>query len=167
MPGQEAGDGISCVPFRRDRRELLPLFRLADDSERQIQSYLYRGEILVAAESGQALGHALIVQLETEGDFELKSIAVLDSRQGQGIGGMLLKATVRYCSMRNGRRLKVATSIADSNAIGFYLRHGFRASAIVRDAFTEEVGYPKYAGHGCIPLNDALELELVLNAALA
>jgi len=167
MLGQQTADRIWCVPFRGDRRELLPLFRLADDSEQHIESYLHRGEILVAAESGQAVGHALIVKLDTAGVVELKSIAVLESRQGQGIGGMLMRAAVRFCRMQNASILRVSTSIADSTALGFYLRHGFRASAIVRDAFTAEGGYPKHAGESRIPLNDAIELELVLNGASA
>jgi len=159
---QELAERLWCAPFRRDRRELMPLFKLADDSEQQIQSYLYFGDVIFVAESGQALGHALIVEHEMRDVFELKSIAVLESRQGQGIGGMLMKAVVRYCSLRDAKSLRVSTSIADANAIGFYLRHGFRASSIVRDAFTAERGYPQYAGQSRVPLNDAIELELVL-----
>ena len=167
MLRQETEDRIWCAPFRRDRRELLPLFELADDSEQQIYSYLYLGEVLFAAESGQALGHALIVEHEKQDVFELKSIAVLKSRQGQGIGGMLLRAVVRYCRIQKAKSLRVSTSIADANAIGFYLRHGFRASSIVRDAFTAERGYPKYVGHSHTLLNDAVELELVLSTVSA
>ena len=141
------------------------MFKLADDSERQILSYLYRGEILFASQSGQPLGHALILEQEVPKILELKSIAVVERRQGQGIGGMLMKAAVSYCRTQEAKALKVSTSIADSQALGFYLRHGFRASAIVRDAFTVEHGYPKYAADGRIPLNDAIELELALTTA--
>jgi len=143
----------------------MPLFKLADDSELQILSYLYRGEVLFATESGEPLGHALIIEPEKPGVFELKSIAVLESRQGQGIGRKLLRAAVRYCRTHNGKYLNVSTSIADANAIAFYLRCGFRASSIVRDAFTTERGYQQYAGQSRIPLNDAIELELVLSTA--
>jgi GNAT superfamily N-acetyltransferase len=143
------------------------LFRLADDSEEQIHSYLNRGDVLFATESGQALGHVLIVELDAKNVFELMSIAVLAARQGQGIGGMLIRAAIRYCLMRNATSLRVSTSIADAGAIGFYLRHGFRASAIVRDAFTLERGYPANIDGSSIPLNDAVEFELVLDTAAA
>ena len=158
---------IWCAPFRRDRRELMPLFRLADDSEQQISSYLYRGELLFAAESGKALGHVLIIEQEADHVLELKSIAVLEARQGQGIGGMLMRAAVRYSCTQKAICLKVSTSVADGQAIGFYLRHGFRASAIVRDAFTIDRGYPEYMGDSRIRLNDAIELELSLSTVSA
>jgi len=166
MLSQRAADRIWCAPFRRDRRELMPLFKLADDSELQILSYLYRGEVLFATESGEPLGHALIIEPEKPGVFELKSIAVLESRQGQGIGTKLLRAAIRYCRAHNAQYLRVSTSISDANAIGFYLRCGFRATSILRDAFTAEGGYPPYSGQSRVPLNDAIELELVLRTTL-
>lgn len=163
MSTQANADRIWCARFDRDRRELLPLFRLADDSEQRIQSYLHRGDVLFAAESGQVLGHALVLETEASEVFELRSIAVLESRQGQGVGSLLVRAVIRYCRTHNAKSLRVSTSIADANAIRFYLRQGFRALAIVRDAFTKEQGYPKYS-EGNIPLNDAIELELDLRS---
>jgi GNAT superfamily N-acetyltransferase len=159
---KKASDRVWCAPFRRDRRELLPLFRLADDSEQQILSYLHRGEVLFATESGEPLGHVLIIEQARRGVLELKSIAVLESHQGKGIGGKLMRAAVRFCRARDAHYLKVSTSIADAKAIQFYLRCGFRASSIVRDAFTPERGYAPYVGCSRVPLNDAIELELVL-----
>ncbi|MCL6741430.1 GNAT family N-acetyltransferase [Sphingomonas sp. RB56-2] len=143
------------------------MFQLADDSNRQILLYLYRGEVLVASQFGQPLGQALILETEAQDVFELKSIAVVAWRQGQGIGGTLMKEVVRYCRMQKAKSLRVSTSIADANAIRFYLRHGFRASQIVRDAFTVENGYPKYTEDSRIPLNDAIEFELVLTTLAA
>ena len=165
MSRQANTDRIWCAPFNRDRRELLPLFKLADDSEQQIQSYLYRGEVLFAAEAGLVLGQALIIEDNAQDVFELKSIAVLESRQGQGIGSLLMRAVQRYCTGRNAKSLRVSTSIADAKAIRFYLRYGFRALAIVRNAFTQERGYPKYVEDTHILLNDALELELAFTAS--
>lgn len=153
---------IWCSPFRRDRRELLPLFKLADDSEQQILSYLYLGEVLFAAHSGQAVGHVLIVKHQEQHTLELKSIAVLQSRQGEGVGGMLIRAALRYCHTQAAKRLRVSTAIADARAIGFYLHHGFRPLAIIRDAFIGERGYPDFVGDSRIPVKDAVEFELVL-----
>lgn len=155
---------VWCAPFQRDRRELLPLLKLADDSEEQVRSYLYLGEVIVAAEFGRVLGHALVVRTDASGVFELRSIAVLESRQRQGIGGMLVRAVRRYCFEQGASQLMVSTSIADANAIRFYLRHGFRPSSIVRDAFTEKRGYPKAIAESGLPLNDTIEFELHLDS---
>jgi len=160
VPEHRAGR-IWYAPFRRDRRELLHLFKLADDSDRQIAANLYLGEIISAAQDHSVLGYAQVVETGAPREFELKSIAVLQTRQHEGIGSKLLRAAIRYCQALEGRSLKVATSIAASDAIAFYLAHGFRVSRTVRDAFTRERGYPASISGG-IPLNDAVEFELML-----
>ncbi|MCL6683034.1 GNAT family N-acetyltransferase [Sphingomonas alba] len=157
-----AGDDvIQCAPFLGDRRFLLPLLKLADDSETQIRSYWRNGEFLVALRNGQVLGQALIVR---RGDkvFELKSIAVAEGCQRLGIGRQLLNAVIDYAHGHKASTLTVSTSVADPEALGFYLRHGFRASAILRDAFTADRGYPAQTDRQ-LPLNDAIELELALS----
>ena len=155
-------DGIQCAPFLGDRRLLMPLLKLADDSETQIRSYWRSGEFLVALRNGQLIGQALIVRRGEPETFELKSIAVAEDCQGLGIGRQLLNAAIDYAHAHDARTLTVSTSIADSEALGFYLRHGFRASAILRDAFTEDRGYPAQTDRH-LPLNDAIELELALS----
>jgi len=156
-----ASSRIWYIPFSGDRRDLLPLFRLADDSEQQIRSYLDLGDVFAAFEVGQVLGHAQLIERDGSA-FELKSIAVLPSRQRQGIGGGLLDAALGYCHAHDAALLRVSTAISDCEALGFYLRHGFRAVAIVRDAFTSEGGYSQRTGDPRIRLNDAIELELAV-----
>jgi len=156
------GDEIQCAPFLGDHCLLLPLLKLADDSEAQIRSYWRSGEFLVASRKGQLLAQALIVRREEPETFELKSIAVAEGSQGLGIGGRLLNAVIDYALTQNATALTVSTSVADHEALGFYLRHGFRASAILRDAFTVDRGYPAYTDRQ-LPLNDAIELELALS----
>lgn len=76
-----------------DREALRPLFRLADDSEPQIDAYLGVGDVLVADDSGQIVGHLQLVAIEAW-TFELKSMAVIKSRQGTGIGRALVEAAI-------------------------------------------------------------------------
>ena len=69
-----------------DRNLLLPLFALADDSQAQIAAYITRGEVLVAHDGDLLVGHLQILETEDAGVFELKSMAVTEKRQREGIG---------------------------------------------------------------------------------
>ena len=165
MLRQDLTGRVWCAQFRRDRRELMPLFKLADDSEQEILSYLFRGEVFIASEAGRVVGEALIIEGAKQDFFELRSFAIDEARQRQGIGSMLLRAVVRYGRMQGAKTLRVSTAIADGQAVAFYLRNGFRASRIVRDAFTTERGYPSHILDSRIALNDAIELELELSSS--
>lgn len=145
-----------------DRLALQHLFQLADDSLEQIRQYRDLGDLIVAATQSCVIGHAQIVGRETDCDFELKSIAVVERHRRRGVGSALLRAAIRHCQDLGAPRLKVSTSIASFGAIGFYLRHGFRARAIVRDAFSPSTGYRPDAMLDGLPLNDALELDIAL-----
>jgi len=89
MGAETIAGRVWCAPFRRDRRELLRLFKLADDSEQQIANYLHQGEIIFAAQRGRLLGYAQVIDGKGESVLELKSIAVDESFQRQGIGAKL------------------------------------------------------------------------------
>lgn len=71
--------------YRGDRRELMPLFSLADNSQIQIAAYLSLGEVLVARAGDAIVGHLQIVETDDSEVFELKSMAVTEARQGVGI----------------------------------------------------------------------------------
>src|SRR5204862_7765802 len=124
-----------------DRNALLELFALADDSYTQIASYIGRGEVLVARDGRAIVGHLQIVEANDIHVFELKSMAVSEPRQGQGIGRRLIEAAIALCRQRNGRRLIVSTAAADTANLRFYQRQGFRMHRIVRDAFGPATGY--------------------------
>ena len=164
MPRASApAEKIWFAPFQRDRRELLPLFRLADDSEQQIKSYLHAGEILFAAQGGHVLGYAQIIVSDHPAEFELKSIAVDPAHQRQGTGTGLVRAAIRYCRQHDASRLTVSTAIGASEAIAFYLRNGFRICGFERDAFTVERGYP-VPTDGNVPLRDSVTFDLLLES---
>ncbi len=163
MPRASApAEKIWFAPFQRDRRELLPLFRLADDSEQQIQGYLHAGEILFAAQGGRVLGHAQIIASDDTAEFELKNIAVDPARQRQGIGTGLVRAVLRYCRQHDASRLTVSTAIGASDAIAFYLQNGFRICGFERDAFTVERGYPASQAGETAPLRGSVKFDLLI-----
>lgn len=145
--------------YDADRDALLPLFALADDSAAQISGYFRQGEVLVARDGGQIVGHALIIETIDAGVFELKSVAVRPARQGEGLGRALVAAAVTHCRERNGRRLIVSTATADIGNLRFYQRQGFRMVRIVQDAFGPSTGYPDGVLVDGIPLRDQVFFE--------
>jgi GNAT superfamily N-acetyltransferase len=148
--------------YDEDRALLLPLFTLADDSAVQIAAYIARGDVLVARDGELVIGHLQIVEIGDASVFELKSMAVTEQRQREGIGARLVEAALAYCRARNGRRLIVSTAAADTGNLHFYQRQGFRMSRIVRDVFTPANGYVEGTVVDGIPLRDQVFLELDL-----
>jgi len=148
--------------YHEDRIALLPFFGLADDSQAQIATYIRLGEVLVARDGDRIIGHLQILETGDAGIFELKSMAVSEARQGEGIGRDLIEAAVARCRSRNGHRLIVSTATADIGNLRFYQRQGFRMYRIVQDAFGPSTGYPEGALVDGIPLRDQVFLHLDL-----
>jgi ribosomal protein S18 acetylase RimI-like enzyme len=143
------------------REALQPLFAEADDSEDQIASYRDLGEVLVAVEEGRIIGHALVVETDEEGIFEIKSLAVREDRRSRGIGARLIAAACDYCRARGGRSVVLATAAASILALKFYQRLGFRIQRIIRDFYSAERGYVPLELDGIV-LRDEVILDLDL-----
>lgn len=170
--GLRAGAELGCAwdaggmvirPYEGDRATLRPLFRLADDSDLQIDKYLDLGDVLVAEEDGELVGHLQLIA-SSERAFELNSMAIVESRRGAGIGRALVAAAVQYCGQRAAARLLVATAAADIGNLRFYQRQGFRMLSIERDAFTAATGYGETIVIDGIPLRDRVWLDQPLLA---
>jgi ribosomal protein S18 acetylase RimI-like enzyme len=149
-------------PYDADRDALLPLFALADDSPSQVAAYSSLGEILVAREGALIVGHAQLIETGLPGELELKSLAVLAARQGEGIGRNLVAATVVRGRELGGRRLIASTAAASTGTLRFYQRQGFRTCRIVQDAFGPSTGYRDGLLIDGTPLRDQVFLELDL-----
>lgn len=145
-----------------DRLALMPLFALADDSRLQISQYISRGDVLVAWDEDKIVGHAQVLATDDVELLELNSLAVLESRQREGIGSALVLAAIAHGRERGARRLTVSTATADIGNLVFYQRQGFRMSRIVPDAFTPANGYPAGTVANGIPLRDQVFLTLEL-----
>jgi GNAT superfamily N-acetyltransferase len=135
-----------------DREALRHLFRLADDSERAIDSYLRAGEVLVAEEEGGVVGQLLLI------GEEIKSLAVVEARRGAGVGRALIEHAAQRARERGVRRLLVSTAAADTGNLRFYQRAGFRMLRVDRDVFRPETGYAGIVIDG-IPLRDQVWLD--------
>lgn len=135
-----------------DRGALLPLFRIADESESEIQSYFRLGDVLVAIDIDKVIG---IAQIEKVGDTaQIISLAVCPSRQGEGIGCRLIEDSVNRCRSTGASRLIVCTGAWENETISFYIKRGFKPYHIERNYFTREKGYAE-AG-------DQIQLEMLL-----
>jgi ribosomal protein S18 acetylase RimI-like enzyme len=162
---KQASEKVRFTHFRRDRRELLDLFKLADDSEAQINRYMELGDLIVANANGAILGLVQVIETGEPGTLEIKSIAVEPAHHRLGIGSKLLNTAVRHARRGGAKRLKLSTSIAAFDTLRFYLRYGFRLCGYTRDAFNSEQGYPEGTKLDGIPLNDAVEFDLILTKA--
>ena len=149
------------ISIHRGSRDLLdPLFSEADDSPSEIAGYKNLGDVLVAVEHGQLIGHVQIVETSEPEVFEIKSIAVREGRRSQGIGGKLVAAALALCRKSDARLIRVATAAASTEALKFYQRHGFRFQRIIRDFYVPERGYRPTEVNG-IALRDEVILDLV------
>jgi len=141
-----------------DRETLRPLFELAEDSRAELDGYIGAGEVLVAVEDGERVGHLQLV-----GD-EIKNMAVVEAHRGRGVGRALVTAAIERAREERIALLRVATGAADTGNLRFYQRLGFRMRSIERDAFTPAHGYPAGIEVDGVELRDRVWLDLRLDA---
>jgi GNAT superfamily N-acetyltransferase len=147
--------------FDGSRERLADLFALADDSAALVAGYRDSGRVLVAIDGSGIVGHLQLVESPEMGVVEVKSLAVLEPRHGEGIGRRLVEHAVSVCRGEGVATLLVATAAADLGALRFYQRVGFRMLSVERDVFTPERGYPEMDVDG-IPLRDQVWLSLAV-----
>ena len=140
-----------------DREALRPQFELAEDSRSQLDAYIAAGDVLVAVEGDEVVGH-----LQLLGD-EIKNMAVLEAHRGRGVGRALVGAAMDRARRGHVGVLRVATGAADTGNLRFYQRLGFRMLTIERDAFTPANGYPAGIDVDGIELRDRVWLDLRLD----
>lgn len=158
-----AAQPVSVSAFDGSRTALRFLFELAEDSALQLDSYIDMGEMLVALDGAQVIGHVQITAPGTDGELEIKNMAVIPSQQRRGIGRQLVAAALDLARSRHCRTVRVSTAAADTENLRFYQRCGFRMQSIEHDAFGPAQGYPEGALSDGIELRDrvwlAIELE--------
>ncbi|HEX3476302.1 MAG TPA: GNAT family N-acetyltransferase [Kofleriaceae bacterium] len=151
----------AIVHHTGDRAALIPLFRLADDSDQEIASYLARGTVLVATDGSELVGHVQIIETAAPATWELKSIAVADGHRHRGLGRRLVEAGLAHARDHGASRVLLATAAADTALLRFYQRLGFRLLRIERDVFTPAAGYPAELYIDGIRLLDRAWLDFV------
>ena len=129
------------VPPGPARRALVPLIRLAEDSESQLESAIDDGTMYVAEEGETPIGVVLVL------DHGERSASCATSRsqshtKGRGSGRQCSPTCARPRQPAAPARLLVGTSSADTGNLDFYQRCGYRLLSIERDYFTPVRGYP-------------------------
>ena len=150
--------------YEGERAAIFDHFALAEDSDVQLDAYLDLGRVLVALDGERVVGHLQLVRLEG-GDVELRSMAVVAARRGQGVGRALVEAALAAAADEGATRMLVATGAADTGNLRFYQRCGFRLLSVERDAFTPATGYPDEIRIDGIVLRDRVWLDQMLPRA--
>ena len=142
-----------------DRAAIRYLFKLADDSAMQVDSYIDKGRVLLARRGLEPVGHLQLMPAKARQDVELKSLAVVADERGNGIGRMLVARAVAEASADGSERMLVSTAATDTGNLRFYQRCGFRLLSVDRDAFTPEKGYPEAMLIDGVELRDRVWLD--------
>jgi ribosomal protein S18 acetylase RimI-like enzyme len=151
--------------YTAERAHLRSLIALAEDSPERLDASIDQGRMLVARDGGEIVGCLQLVETGSQEEIELRTIAVAEGRQRQGIGRALVAHAVRDSRERAVRTMLVSTAAADVGNLAFYQRLGFRMLCIERDAFTAADGYSDGLTIEGIPLRDRVWLSLELRQA--
>ncbi|TMK14229.1 MAG: GNAT family N-acetyltransferase [Actinobacteria bacterium] len=140
-----------------DRRRLLPLLLLADESEAIVESYLDRGTLFAILDGGTDIGVLLLIH---EGDaVEVKNLALAEAARGQGVGTLAVSFAATWAREGGVDRLTVGTANSSLDAIRFYQKVGFRMSEVKRGFFD---AYPEPIWEDGLRARDMLMFELAL-----
>ncbi len=135
----------------KEKKKYLPLLLEADESERQIDTYLQRGTLYVAKQKEKVIGVAVVTK-ETEG-VELKNFAISPTLRGRGYGKKLIQ---KLCTLYQGETMYVGTG--DSGlTVPFYEACGFRYAYTLKDFFT--IHYEEEIIENGVKLNDMIVLK--------
>jgi GNAT superfamily N-acetyltransferase len=142
-----------------ERRALIQLVRLAEDSDSQIESAIDEGTMYVADDDDTPIGVVLVLD-HGDRERELRYVAIAESHQRKGLGKAMLADVHDAEVARGSARLLVGTSCADTGNLDFYQRCGYRLLSIERDYFTPERGYPADFVINGLPAVDMVWLDM-------
>lgn len=150
---------VAIEEYAGPHRDLEWSFRLAEDSDQQLDAYIDLGRVWVARTSeGEIVGHLQAVQRAAD-LWEVVSTAVVERVRGQGVGRALLDRAVAEARGAGADRVILATATADIGNLRFYQRCGFRMTHVVHDAFGPYQGYPPGLEVDGVPLLDQVWFE--------
>ena len=106
----------------------------------------FRAMTILVAEAEGIIG-TIAYQVMGAGEGHLRGMAVVPAFQGAGVAGRLLAAAEAALREAGCRRVTLDTTAPLRRAIGFYERHGYRATGSVQDFF----GMPVYEYEKTLP----------------
>jgi len=153
---------VTIEEYTGPHRDLAWSFRLAEDSEKSLDSYIDLGRVWVArTRDGDVVGHLQAVR-RTNQVWEVVNTAIVENHRGQGVGRALLERAVEEARAAGTAKVILATATADVGNLRFYQRCGFRMTHVVPDAFGAAQGYPPGIEVDGIPMLDQVWFERVL-----
>lgn len=152
-------NGLRLVGRDDGRGRYLDLLLLADESPRQVASYIDEGDLFVLDDADGTAAGLVHVLYGADGAAELKAVAVRSDRQGQGVGKRLVGLVLDELRRRGVRRAVVATGNSGLVPLALYQKAGFRLWKIERDFFSPARGYPDGIEENGIPLHDLVWLD--------
>jgi GNAT superfamily N-acetyltransferase len=153
---------VTVEEYAGPHRDLEWSFRLAEDSDAQLDSYIDLGTVWVARTPDRVVvGHLQAVDRDG-GAWEVVNTAVAEHARGHGVGRALLERAVEAARTAGASRVVLATATADVGNLRFYQRCGFRMTHVVPDAFGAAQGYPPGIEVDGIPMLDQVWFERAL-----
>jgi GNAT superfamily N-acetyltransferase len=112
----------------------------------------------VAVSNGGVIGHLQLTRTDDPRQTEIKNMEVRETRQGQGVGRLLVQAAVELAPAEAVTTVVVATAAADRQP-ALLPAAGLPEAPIERDAFTAATGYPPGLCIDGIELRDRVWLD--------
>ncbi len=152
---------VTIEEYAGPHRDLEWSFREAEDSDRQLDSYIDLGRVWIARTDEEILGHLQAVPRGPE-VWEIVNTAVAERARGHGVGRGLIDHVAGEAHAAGAQRLTVSTATASTGNLRFYQRCGFRMTHVVQDAFGAAAGYAPGIEIDGIPMLDQVWFARVL-----
>ncbi|MEK6451358.1 MULTISPECIES: GNAT family N-acetyltransferase [unclassified Myroides] len=135
------------------------LLLLADETMDAINQYVDDSDVFILEEGEAQLAVFCLYPIDAS-TLELKNIAVAESFQGKGLGGLLIQEIVAISKKRGYSRLIVGTADCGIDQIRFYERNGFKKYGVKENFFLDNYAAPIIENG--IQLKDMVMLEQLL-----
>ena len=148
---------MTILQIHSNKKQVLDLLLLADESEEMIGKYLPQGD-LFALYDGDLKSVCVVVPIDTE-TCELKNIATYPQYQGKGYGTALIKHVLEL--YKNKYKYMLVGTGEVPSILAFYESFGFKETSRIKNFFTENYPHPMFEGD--IQLVDMIYLKAVIS----
>lgn len=156
-------DRVELIAAGGDRESFMELLLLADESEKQVRSYMNEGDLFAFFPAGETEPVGMVLALPLEpGEVELKAVAISPNVQSKGLGKRMLAVVLAALTAGGYQRAIVGTGNSGVGQLAYYQKAGFRLHHIERDFFSPERGYDEGIAENGILLRDMVWMDLDL-----
>lgn len=119
-----------------NKGEKLPmeLLLLADPSREIVEEYVNRGECFIIEIKQQTIGVYVLLPTRPE-TVELVNVAVVEDKQGRGIGKRLVLDAIRVAKTKGYKTIEIGTGNSSVGQLALYQKCGFRIIGVDMDFF--------------------------------